>query len=94
VQNEMFSIQPAGRFRSGDIVIHVLLNISSPALRAGLGALLSSDNTIKVMNDSFDDDTEADVVITSASHASFSGNGLSDSSTATLFLSDERLNVR
>jgi DNA-binding NarL/FixJ family response regulator len=76
-------------------VIHVLLNISSPALRAGLGALLSSDNTIKVMNDSLDDNTEADVVITSASHASFSDNGLIDSSSiATLFLSDEQLNVR
>ncbi len=87
-------------------MIHVLLNVSSPALRAGLRALLSSDKAIKVMNDSLDEDdlrSEADVVITSASHASFSdvssslsaGNGVDlASSAATLFLSDDQLNVR
>jgi DNA-binding NarL/FixJ family response regulator len=76
-------------------VIRVLLNVSSPAMRAGLRALLSSDNTIKVVNDSLAEEKEADVVITSASHASFSNQELSDtSSTATLFLSDDRLNVR
>jgi DNA-binding NarL/FixJ family response regulator len=76
-------------------VIRVLLNIPSPALRAGLRALLASDQTIKVVNDSFDDDAEADVVITSASHASFSNDGRdSGSSTATLFLSDDQVNLR
>jgi len=87
-------------------VIRVLLNVSSPALRAGLRALLSSDKTIKVVNDSLDEDdlrSEADVVITSASHASFSepsssfraGNEVEPaSSAATLLLSDDPLNVR
>jgi DNA-binding NarL/FixJ family response regulator len=76
-------------------VIRVLLNISSPALRAGLHALLSADKTIKVMNDSLDDDSEADVAITSASHASFPNDGVDPtSSIATLFLSDDPLNVR
>lgn len=82
-------------------MIRVQLNISSPALRAGLRALLSSDNTIRIINDSLDEVSEADVVITSASHASFSGSSLntssefdSGSSAATLFLSDDRLNAR
>jgi DNA-binding CsgD family transcriptional regulator len=79
-------------------VIRVLLNVSSPALRAGLRALLSSDKTIKVMNDSLDDDdlrSETEVIIMSTPHAPFSYNGLSDSSSsATLFLSDEQFNVR
>jgi DNA-binding NarL/FixJ family response regulator len=76
-------------------VIRVLLNISSPALRAGLRALLSSDKTIKVMNDSLEEEAEADVVITSASHASFPDNELDPpSSAATLLLSDDPLNVR
>lgn len=79
-------------------MIRVLLNVPSPALRAGLRALLSSDDTIKVVNDSLAEDdlrSEADVVITSASHTSFSNQDLSDpSSSATLFLSDEQPNVR
>jgi DNA-binding NarL/FixJ family response regulator len=76
-------------------VIRVLLDVSSPALRAGLRALLSSDQAIKVINDSLDDDTEADVVIASASHASFSDNNIvSPSSAATLLLGDDPLNVR
>jgi DNA-binding NarL/FixJ family response regulator len=84
-------------------VIRVLLNVSSPALRAGLRALLSSDNTIKVVNDSLAEEKEADVVITSASRASFTdpssslrtGQELSDISSApTLFLSDNRLDLR
>jgi DNA-binding NarL/FixJ family response regulator len=84
-------------------VIRVLLNIPSPALRAGLRALLSSDKTIRIVNDSLDDEMEADVVITSASPALFSkpftlintNNGLPDSpSAATLFLSDNQVNVR
>ncbi|HXQ34439.1 MAG TPA: hypothetical protein VN843_10530, partial [Anaerolineales bacterium] len=56
-------------------MIRVLLDVSSPALRAGLRALLSSDKTIRIVNDSLDEDdpgTEADVVVTSASPASFS----------------------
>ena len=76
-------------------MIRVQLNISSPALRAGLRALLSSDNTIKIINDALDEDSEADVVITSASHASFLNHDVGDiSSAATLLLSDDQLNVR
>jgi DNA-binding NarL/FixJ family response regulator len=76
-------------------VIRVLLNVSSPALRAGLRALLSADNTIQIINDSLDEESEADVVITSASHVSFSNHDLSDvSSAATLLLSDDPLSVR
>jgi DNA-binding NarL/FixJ family response regulator len=76
-------------------VIRVLLAVSSPALRAGLRALLSSDGTIKVVNDSLEEDREADVVITSASTFSFSMNGLADSpSAAVLLLSNDPLDVR
>ena len=76
-------------------MIRVLLNVSSPALRAGLRALLSSDDTIKVVNDSLADDAEADVVITSASRASLPDNEADPpSSAATLLLSDDPLNVR
>jgi len=76
-------------------VIRVLLDVSSPALRAGLRALLSSDKTIKVVNDSLNEEQEADVVITSASHLSFQSREINpDSAPATLFLSDERLNLR
>jgi len=78
-------------------VIRVLLDVSSPALRAGLRALLASDKTIKVMAspDSLDEESAADVVITSAARASFVNNGLGDSpSAAILLLSDEPLNVR
>jgi DNA-binding NarL/FixJ family response regulator len=42
-----------------------------------------------------DDDADADVVITSASQASFSKNGEDTaSSAATLFLSDDKINIR
>lgn len=76
-------------------MIRVLLNVASPALRAGLGALLSSDETIRLVNDLLAEESEADVVITPASQASFSTNGLeSASAAATLFLSDDPLNVR
>lgn len=76
-------------------MIRVLLDVSSPALRAGLRALLSSDATIKVVNDSLEDDMEADVVIASASMLSFSEDGLTDSpSAALLLLSDDPLDVR
>jgi len=73
-------------------VTRVLLNVSSPALRAGLRALLTSDKSIRVVNDSLDEESEADVVITSAS---FSDDSLDPaSSPATLFLSDEGANLR
>lgn len=76
-------------------MIRVLLSVSSPALRAGLHALLSSDQTIKVVNDSLGEAAEADVVITSASQASLPDNEVdSSSSAATLLLSDDPLNVR
>ncbi|HEX2993659.1 MAG TPA: response regulator transcription factor [Anaerolineales bacterium] len=78
----------------------VLLNVSSPALRAGLRALLSSDETIEVVNDSLVEESEADVVIASASHVSFSDTSLSATegdfsvSAATLFISDDPLSIR
>lgn len=78
-------------------MIRILLSVSSPALRAGLRALLSSDRAFKVLSppDSLDDNSEADVIITSASHASFSESQLGDSpSAAILLLSDDPLNVR
>ena len=76
-------------------MIRVLLNVPSPALRAGLNALLSTDKTIRVVNDSLAEESEADVVITAASHASFSNDGLDPvSSAATLFLSDDQPNIR
>ena len=77
-------------------MIRVLLNVASPALRAGLRALLASDQTIRVMNDSLEEDDlqlEADVMVTSASHTSFTANS-ADSTAATLFLSDDQPNVR
>ena len=58
-------------------------------MRAGLHALLSSDKAIKVINDLIEDDTEADVIITSASVVSFAEN----ESAAILFLRDEQSNV-
>ena len=76
-------------------MIRVLLNVSSPALRAGLRALLSSDKTISILNDSLDEGNEADVIITSAS-SRFSTTDETDpvSTTATLLLNDRPLNVR
>ena len=86
-------------------MIRVLLNVSSPALRAGLRALLSSDKTIKVVAspDSLDEDdlrSEADVVVTSASRVSlFRGaaplnNATDSSSAAILLLGDDQPNVQ
>jgi DNA-binding NarL/FixJ family response regulator len=76
-------------------VIRVLLDVPSPALRAGLHALLSSDQAIKVINDSLEEEAEADVAIASASHVSFSENGVaSPASAATLLLSDVPLNIQ
>jgi len=66
-------------------------------MRAGLRALLSSDKAIKVvaLPDSLDDEIEADVIITSASHASFPHNETDPASSAgILFLSDDQLNVQ
>jgi len=76
-------------------VIRVLLNVSSPALRAGLHALLSSDKMISILNDSWDEGNEADVIITSAS-SRFNATDETDpvSTTATLLLSDRLLNIR
>lgn len=76
-------------------MIRVLLNVPSPALRAGLRALLASDKTIKVVNDSLEEESEADVAITSASHNSFSHDAVEAApSLPTLFLSDDQPNVR
>ena len=73
-------------------MIRVLLNVSSPAMRAGLRALLSLDKTIKVVNDSLDEQNEADVVITtSASRADHEIDSLP--SAAILLLGDDPLNV-
>lgn len=58
-------------------------------MRAGLHALLSSDQAIEVMNDSPEEDGEADVIITSASM----DFGDENESAAILFLSDGQFNV-
>ena len=76
-------------------MIRVLLNVPSPALRAGLRALLTADKAIKVVNDSLEEESEADVMITSASHNSFSNDVMETApSIPTLFLSDDQPNVR
>ena len=76
-------------------MIRVLLNVPSPALRAGLRALLAADKAIKVVNDSLEEESEADVMITSASHNSFANDVMETApSIPTLFLSDDQPNVR
>jgi len=70
-------------------VIRVLLNLPSPALRAGLRSLLSPDQAIEVINDSMDEEPEADVIITSASTVLPDEN----ESAGILFLSDGQFNV-
>ena len=83
-------------------MIRVLLRLSSPALRAGLQALLSTDETIKVLAgpDALDEESEADVVITSASRASLfrdsaAVNNEADSSPAAiLLLGEDQPNVQ
>ena len=82
-------------------MISVLIVAPSPALRAGLRALLSSDDEIKIIgeadgwNSSIDEKYEADVMITSASFASFLDDEMGASPSASiLILSDEPLNVR
>jgi DNA-binding NarL/FixJ family response regulator len=78
-------------------VIRVGLNIASPALRAGLRSLLSSDRTIKVLSDLLEEENEADVIITSASAVLFGENESAlrpgSGQTAILFLVDDQLNV-
>ena len=74
-------------------MIRVLIHVSSPALRAGLRALLSSDKTIKVVNDALDEQSEANVVITSASPASLLNNETDSAlSAGILLLNDDQLN--
>jgi len=78
-------------------VIRVLINVSSPALRAGLRALLSSDKMIRVVAapDSLDEQNEADVIITSASNVSLLNNETDSAlSAGLLLLSDDQLNVQ
>lgn len=76
-------------------MIRVLLNVPSPALRAGLRALLSSDESIRIVNNLLAEESEADVVITSASPVSFSDNELDlPSQAAVLLLSDDPPNLR
>ena len=70
-------------------MIRVLLNVSSPAMRAGLRALLASDETIQIMDEVLDEENEADVVVSSASRVLFEEN----ESAGILFLSDEHFNV-
>ena len=75
-------------------MIRVLMKLSSPALRAGLQALLASDKTIKVVNDSLDEENAVDVMITSTAFASLSGREpASPSSAAILLLSDDQPHV-
>ena len=68
-------------------MIRVLLNVPSPALRAGLRALLTADKTIKVVNDSLEEESEADVMITSASDRRSSSSN--ESLIMLIVLSDE-----
>jgi len=70
-------------------VIRVLLNVTSPAMHAGLRALLAVDEAIHVIDDVLDEENEADVVVTSASKVLFREND----SAAVLLLSDDQLNV-
>ena len=72
-------------------VIRVLLDVSSPAMRAGLQALLAADETLSVVNGSLKDDNAADVIITSAALVSLGEE--ENESAGILFLSDDPLNV-
>ena len=79
-------------------MISVFVVAPSPTLRAGLRALLSSDNEIKIIGEADGWNSpinEADVIITSASFASFLDDEMGASPSASiLILSDEPLNVR
>lgn len=58
-------------------------------------ALLSSDKTIKVVNDTLDEQSEADVVVTSASPASLLNNETdAELPAGILLLSDDQLNFQ
>jgi DNA-binding NarL/FixJ family response regulator len=72
-------------------LIRVLIDVPSPAMRAGLRALLSSDDEITIV----DKTNEADVMITSASSDSFLDDELdAPSSASILFLSNNPLDAR
>ena len=84
-------------------MIRVVLVAPSPALRAGLRSLLSSDNEIKIVDERKDwndsrqeEQNEADVVITtSASFAAYSDEELDEPPlVAILFLQDEPFNIK
>ncbi|MFZ1041159.1 MAG: response regulator transcription factor [Anaerolineales bacterium] len=79
-------------------MISVLIVAPSPTLRAGLRALLSFDNEIKIIGEADRWNSpinEADVIITSASFTSFLDDEMGASPPASiLILSDEPLNVR
>ena len=73
-------------------MICVLIDVPSPAMRAGLRALLSSDDAITLV----DEITEADVVITTSASGASLPALLTDSvqSASILFLSGAPLNVQ
>jgi DNA-binding NarL/FixJ family response regulator len=79
-------------------LISVFVVAPSPTLRAGLRALLSSDNEIKITGEADGWNSpinEADVIITSASFTSFFDDEMGASPAASiLILSDEPLNIR
>jgi len=84
-------------------LIRVLLVAPSPALRAGLRSLLSSDSEIRIVDernewsDSWQEEQyEADVVITTSASFAAYWNDESDepSSAAILFLRDEPINIK
>lgn len=70
----------------------VLIDVQSPAMRAGLRTLLSSDGAIAMV----DEIDEADVVITTSASGASLPDELTDSvqSASILFLSSDPLNVR
>lgn len=70
-------------------VIRVLLHIPSPALRAGVRALLLLDKAIRVVNDSPGEESDADVVVASV----LEGWGEENESAGILFLGEEPVNV-
>ena len=73
-------------------MICVLIDVPSPAMRAGLRALLSSDDAITLV----DEISEADVVITTSASGASLPDKLTDSvqSASLLFLSGDPLNIQ
>lgn len=65
------------------------MRVSSPALRAGLSALLASDDKIRIVNDSLGEENEADVIVASASTIQLVEND----SAGILLLSEGQVNV-